>query len=55
VAYRPYPNVDRALRQVYRRYRDDAELLKRAREAFLSGERAYVLSTRRVSAGAGPS
>ncbi|WP_371579489.1 hypothetical protein [Streptomyces sp. NBC_01314] len=55
MSYRPYPNVDRALKQIYRRYEDDAELLERARQAFQAGEREYVLSTRRPGAVSGPS
>lgn len=55
MSFRPYPNVDRALRQIYRRSEDDAELLEQAREAFLVGEREYVLSTRRPGVVCGPS
>ncbi|MBE1598936.1 hypothetical protein [Streptomyces stelliscabiei] len=55
MSYRPYPNADRALKQIYRRCEDDVELLERARQAFQVGEREYVLSTRRPEAVCGPS
>ncbi|MDX3162453.1 hypothetical protein PV516_01380 [Streptomyces scabiei] len=55
MSYRPYPNVDRALRQIYRRSADDTELLEQTRQAFLVGEREYVLSTRRPGVVCGPS
>lgn len=55
MSFRPYPNVDRALRQIHRRSEDEAELLEQESQEFLVGEREYVLSTRRPVAVCGPS